>query len=240
MEEIWKDIPGYEGMYQASTSGRIKSFFTHRYSELNIEGKILSVQMYYGYITVKLSINNTQKRYKVHRLIAMTFIPNPACKAQVNHKNGIKTDNTVSNLEWCTREENMKHARDTGLREMMYGQNNTNAKLKEADVIDIRSKYSLGNCTYKNLSDEYRVSTHAIRAIITGKKWKRVSDKDDYQFKKYGAKGENCYFSKLTPEKVLKIREMKDTHTQKEIANIFSVNRSNISSILLGKTWKHI
>lgn len=108
--EIWKPIVGYDG-YEISNFGRVKSF-----KNKNIIHKILScTKNIYGYIVIRL--NNKEKRYtlKVHRLVAMAFIPNPENKRTVNHKNGIKNDNRVENLEWNTDSEQQIHAYKIGL-----------------------------------------------------------------------------------------------------------------------------
>lgn len=109
MMEIWKDIKGYEGLYQISNLGRIKSFLRfngHKY--INRE-KILKWQNN-NYPTVRLANNGQIKQYLVHRLVAETFIPNYENKPCVNHKNGNKKDNRADNLEWVTHKENTVHA----------------------------------------------------------------------------------------------------------------------------------
>ena len=119
-DEIWKDIPGYEGLYQASNLGRIKSLerFKKNYSKLQkVESKIITQQLNWkGYCVATLSKNSKTFRTNVHIFIAKTFIDNPENKKTVNHKNGIKTDNYIENLEWNTHSENHKHAFKTGLR----------------------------------------------------------------------------------------------------------------------------
>lgn len=106
MEEIWKDIEGFEGVYQISSFGRLKSFKSLP------EGRILSNKNSKGgYLSVILNPRQEgQKSEKIHRLVAKAFIPNPENKPQVNHKNMDKQDNRVENLEWATLNENMKHA----------------------------------------------------------------------------------------------------------------------------------
>lgn len=111
VKEIWKDIRGYEGLYQVSNLGRVKSLAWPCHHK---KSKILKpFNNGRGYSVVCLYTVDAKKKVKkflVHRLVADAFIPNPNKKTDVNHKSGIKTDNSVSNLEWATKSENMRHA----------------------------------------------------------------------------------------------------------------------------------
>ena len=116
--EIWKDIQGYENLYQVSNLGRIKSL--DRKVKVGIKnndivlhkGKILKLnQKRNGYLSVDLSKEGIVKTISVHRLVAIAFIPNVDNKMQVNHINAKKYDNRVENLEWCSYEENKEHAK---------------------------------------------------------------------------------------------------------------------------------
>lgn len=121
MEEIWKDIPEYEGLYQISNLGNIKSQHSNRMSGQR-PGKLLKITlMKNGYMSLELRMGDTNKRHLVHRLIAEVFIPNPDKRPVVNHINGIKNDNRIENLEWCTQSENVRHAIDAGLRTAAFG-----------------------------------------------------------------------------------------------------------------------
>lgn len=107
-KEIWKDIEGYEGLYQVSNLGRVKSNLR--------KGKILkSNSTYDGYYNVTLSKNGKLKTYRIHRLVCIAFLDNPLNKSEVNHIDGNKKNNNIENLEWCTRSENAEHAHKTGL-----------------------------------------------------------------------------------------------------------------------------
>ena len=112
MEEVWKDIGGYEGLYQVSNLGRIKSL-DRRTMKWKI--KALGFNGKNKYLQVSLYKNNIEKRYLVHRLVAQAFIPNLYNKETINHKDGNKQNNNVNNLEWATRSENSQHAFRTGL-----------------------------------------------------------------------------------------------------------------------------
>ena len=109
--EIWKDIKGYEGLYQVSNLGRVKSLnYNHTKKE-----KILKPQlMRNGYLRINLHVINKNKIFNVHRLVADAFIPNTDKKTQVNHINEIKTDNRASNLEWMNCKENVNYG--TGIK----------------------------------------------------------------------------------------------------------------------------
>lgn len=110
-EEIWQSIQGYEGLYWVSNLGRVKSK-TDLLQPLKDRGK---------YLRVQLSKHNIQKFYSIHRLVALAFIPNPENKAEVNHIDGNKQNNTVQNLQWCSRSENMQHQFDNGLNVSQTG-----------------------------------------------------------------------------------------------------------------------
>ena len=112
MQEVWKDIKGFEGKYQISNLGRVKSLQRNGRPE-----RILRLNLIKGYAYTTLSNGSRgKKKLKVHRLVAEAFIPNPHNKPEVNHIDGDKRNCKVENLEWVTHQENCKHAYETGLR----------------------------------------------------------------------------------------------------------------------------
>ena len=122
IEELWKDIKDYEGMYKISNIGRVRSVERYVNSYKSKNGKALrkgkikkQLPNQKGYMRVTLSKNNKSKTHTVHRLVAEHFIDSIENKLCVNHISGIKTDNRVCNLEWCTHQENMIHASNNGL-----------------------------------------------------------------------------------------------------------------------------
>ena len=135
--EIWKDIAGYEGLYQVSNLGRVKSL--SRRDRLNrvIQEKILKPRSNKdGYLIVDLYKEGKRKTYKVHRLVAQAFIPNPDNKSQVNHRDEDKTNNKVENLEWMTCKENINY----GTHNERMAKSQTNDKKRSKPIYGINVK----------------------------------------------------------------------------------------------------
>lgn len=133
MEEQWKDVTGYEGFYQISTLGRVKSIRFNRFLNPTLSGKGK------GYPSVQFSKENKPIRVRIHQLVAKAFIPNPENKEQVNHIDGNKLNNNVTNLEWNTRSENIKHAYNNGLKTPIKGKNH--GRYKHGKYLNYRDKY---------------------------------------------------------------------------------------------------
>lgn len=111
MDEIWKDVVGYEGLYDVSNWGRVRSWIDN-HGNRRTEPKILKpipIKTRGGYFTVGLCKNGWQKNFKVHRLVAEAFLPNPLNLPQINHKDECKTNNCVWNLEWCDCKYNQNY-----------------------------------------------------------------------------------------------------------------------------------
>lgn len=175
MEEIFKDIEGYEGLYQISNLGRVKSLCrvvtTTDGRIRTLKEKILSLGLNtYGYNYLGLCKGGKRKFITIHRLVADTFIPNPDNKPQVNHINGIKTDNTIDNLEWTTAKENMRHAVNSKLKISSKGTEHGMSKLTEKEVLEIRES----NLSQRKLAKLYAVTQPLISSIKRREIWKHI------------------------------------------------------------------
>lgn len=180
MEEIWKDLKGYEGLYKISSLGKIKSLDRKRYcghkgSKPQLrKGRILKQHYdYLGYKRVRLSKNSTTKTLTLHRLLAINFIENPYNKPNINHIDGNKSNNSLDNLEWCTQKENSQHAFKTGLSKARKGENSNLSKLNENDIKEIR-KLHRQKMTQTDIAKIFNVSIANISEIVNYKTWKEV------------------------------------------------------------------
>lgn len=175
MEE-WKDINGYEGYYQVSNLGRVKSLPGQRGTTYRKERILTKCLTRDGYEKVRLQHEGTDRTARVHRLVAEAFIPNPDNKETVNHIDGNKLNNVVSNLEWVDRYEQMRHAYRLGLKTSIAGAHNSNAKLSEDDVRAIRKEYVRMSRTHGTvaLAKKYGVTNRIIGLVVNRKAYKDV------------------------------------------------------------------
>lgn len=173
--EQWKDIPGYEGEYQASSHGRIKSLDRHI---VDINGRLRKYKGQErkpqkhsaGYLSVNLRKSD---QHLLHRLIALAFHPQPEGKDFVNHKDGNKKNNSADNLEWATRQENETHAYSTGLKNST-GSNNQMAKLNETDIIQIRDLVAAGS-DRNVVADRFGIHKGSVDRIVGRRTWAHVN-----------------------------------------------------------------
>lgn len=179
MTEEWKSIIGFEH-YMISSLGRVKSLDRSIIDKKGIrqryKGKIRKNVFFSqrrGYYAIIINNGGKQKRFLIHRLMALHFIPNPDNKPCVNHKDGNGMNNRLDNLEWVTVKENSEHAFRNGLMDSIIGSNQHNSKLTEKDIPVIRKMISEGKSCLE-IAKTYKVRSTAISKIKRSITWKRV------------------------------------------------------------------
>lgn len=168
--EEWVALPGYESTYSISTLGRLRSEartppIRGRYGIPRRTPLIMKTAKRRGYETVVLNKDAKKKTIAIHRLVAIGFLGERPAGFQVNHKNGIKTDNRLENLEWCTPSQNVRHAIATGLRLSPQGEEHHNTRISVEDVIMIKAEHKK---LLIELSERYGVSVSHIKNVISG------------------------------------------------------------------------
>lgn len=167
--EIWKSLNGiveFGEYYEVSDLGCVRSFRSNKILKHSKHPK--------GYLKVKFSLNGKEKSYQVHRLVALAFIPNVENKPQVNHKDSVRDNNKLSNLEWVTNSENQQHSIKKGLSRKQIGEDRPASKLTEDDVRKIRSIYDKGVVSQRKLAKTFGVTQGTIKDIVNMNTWKHV------------------------------------------------------------------
>jgi hypothetical protein len=177
MEEIFKSIVGYEGLYEISNLQNVKSLnrviIRSNGQKVRIKERILKPAIGgRGYYSVVLCNDVRQRSECIHILMAKTFIPNPENKKEVNHINAITTDNRIENLEWCTHKENMTHAKTLGLIKYNKGEKHYSSKLKNIDIMQIRSLSGIK--PHYQIAKMFNVDKSQISRIINRKIWNHI------------------------------------------------------------------
>lgn len=172
--EEWRWIAGYEGRYQVSNLGRVQSFLFSR------EGRLMSPDKAHkgGYVRFHLQFKKT---VSLHRIVATAFIPNPDDLPAVNHIDGNPRNNRVSNLEWISHSDNMRHSWrklesfKNRVAVSPRGEASPKAKLTDAKVRAMREEYERGGTSHQKLAKKYGVSKPGARLAINRTNWKHVA-----------------------------------------------------------------
>lgn len=175
-----KDIPGYEGLYAVTEDGKVwsypKRWVCGKTTSFKHDGRYLAIHEHTGgYLQVGLSKSKKTRNRFVHRLVALTYLDNPECKKEVNHKDGNKKNNRYTNLEWSTRRENASHAQALGLykHEPARGSKHPDAKINEADVLRIRQLRNEGY-SIRQLMELYPLSESSMYSVCNRQSWTHI------------------------------------------------------------------
>jgi hypothetical protein len=244
MSEEWKAVLGFEDRYLISDQGNCVRILTRggRSMWRSIAGRIEGN----GYVTLCLYNQRAKQTHPLaHRVVWQAFC-GPILKGlEVNHKNGIKFDNRLENLELATRSENMLHGfRELGFsRKRLQGEQHPKAKLGPEDVLKILDMRGAG-IRRQTVADKFNVSFTAIRLIEMGQNWSHLtnlafSSKPAFTSPTSRGSGNGC--AKLTEDDIPKIFAMNRSGvSQRKIAVAFGISQGQIGRILLGKRWKHL
>lgn len=179
--EVWKDVISLKGLYEISNRYRIRSLDKDIVNSIGrkcfIKGVILNPIIpinRYPYITIREG--KKKRNIYIHRLIAIHFLPNPENKPCVNHINGIKSDNRIENLEWCTVSENSIHAFKNNLQVIKKGEDCCNSKLTEKNVIAIKRLYRLNRKFNRSrVAEKLNVNVNTVMGIIKNRNWNHIT-----------------------------------------------------------------
>jgi len=175
MKESWHSIPGYKNLYEINIETEEIKSLSRRVNHMNIGfretgERTFKPRVSNGYKTTSLYKKGVMKNIFIHRVIAKLFIPNPKNQPCINHKNGIKTDNRIENLEWCTKKENTAHAHKVGLIKAK-GENNGRAKITLEIAKKIRSEYIPNKVTRVMLANRYGICKGMVDHILQNNNW---------------------------------------------------------------------
>lgn len=223
MIEEWKRIKDYED-YEISNFGRIKSYKQDKNGKITLGNKDKK-----GYLTKTLYNKDGCKTFKVHRLVAQAFIPNPNNLPEVNHKDGNHSNNSVYNLEWCTREYNQRHAIKNNLYKIE--EDSPRAKLTKEQVISIYKEWET-NKNKKAISRKYNVSDALIGEIVRGVRWSRTFE-EYYGYKSSYIKPKR---KRLSEEQIYSILTLHYIHHKNtiEIEKELNISNGYIGQIIRG------
>lgn len=174
MKEEWREIKGYEGMYEVSNWGRVRrakdgpSTWKGKIMKLGVSSK--------GYHQVDLVKAGARKSLRVARIVGIAFISNPNNLPQINHRDGVKLHDWADNLEWNTAAQNIQHAFKNGLVNSRKGEKNNKSKLTEIEVVEVKQLLEAGKLLQREIGAIFGVTQTGISSIKTGRSWCQLKE----------------------------------------------------------------
>lgn len=162
--------------YSVTADGKVFSENYQNWTGKRVELRPKISQKGYQYVTLR--VYGKKCYFYVHRMVALVYLGQPDDVLQINHKNGIKQDNRVENLEWVTAAGNLAHAREAGLMDAPKGDGHYNSTLTEAQVKEILVLLKNGGVTKREIESRYGVGRGVVSAIANGKSWKHIKRED--------------------------------------------------------------
>ena len=231
--ERWLPVVGYEGLYEVSDLGRVRSF--HRHGRGKRGGLRHLPSTRHGYLNVGLSRDGKGTTRLVHHLVLEAFVGPCPPGMEACHGPGGTGDASLANLCWGTKAKNMADKVRDGT--LLYGNRHPLAKLTEAQVTEMRERYAAGE-TQPVLAREFGVVAPVVSMIVRGKSWSRIPSTVDVP--EYGYTGETHFHAKLNWELVTEIRRRYAAgENQRALAAEFGVRQSTLWAVTSGKNWKN-
>lgn len=242
-QEEWRDIPGYEGFYQVSNTGKIRNvpgvLTIQKGASVYSTGTELTQHISRKYQHVILAHPNLGKKgYFVHRLVADVFHPNNENLPQVNHIDGDKLNNNADNLEWVTCSQNIQHAFDTGLKVAPKGEDTAHAKLTNSQVVEARRRSKAGEYQ-KDIAKDMGVRRTLISTAVNGTYYKNVDNiESPFAATERRPFGFAHACSKFNKEQVAEIKQaVLNGESRAKVAERYGVERHTIEKMCRGKTY---
>jgi len=235
-KEIWMDIKGYEGLYKVSNLGRVLSLARLSARGHKVPNRFIGVMpSSHGYCCVNLNKNKIPRHYHISQLVALNFLPNTNNLPEVNHISGVKTDDSLPNLEWSSGLHNKLHAFHMKLTVIPKGEKSHKSKLTDMDVAEIWQMIKSG-ISKKIVANKFNISLSNIHHILQGKTWTHITDS-------LGRIQKNLkYNRKLNKSQVIEIMNLfaSGQYTKLELSKIFNICTRQIHGIVTGEYWKNL
>lgn len=238
--EQWRNVPDYEGLYQVSNKGRVRSL-DHivpgsRGGERLVRGKVLKQTKSGNYFCVHLSKKGKSKVLNTHEIVAFSFLGKRPKGYHIHHKDGNSYNNIPQNLEYLSP---FAHAQTVQRR---VGEENGFSKLTEGDVRQIRKLWNSNELTQEEIANMFGIEQMAVSSIIRKKTWAWLDPDWKPTGKKIGHRGEKNGSAKLNEKQVKQIRDLYSTrsYSYQDLSNRFDISISVITKIIKRQAWKHV